>query len=941
MPVTIAIVSSLQGNAWVKRPNGDVIALEEGDSLEVGDIVITADGALVTLQFADGRPGVTLVDAQQVSLPEDMGQGDASSVEILDQQQVTELLRLLESEVPDLLEAIEAPGVGESGGGAEEGFDFVRLLRISESVDPQSYSFGGVGAVESLEPVESGGTPVADDEEVFLAEGEPDLPPVEEGEGSVSAGDNSVVEGSGQSVTGSVAVTAPAGVARVAVSGVDVSGASAASPVLIDGQHGTLAITGFDPDTGTIDYVYTEDGQPADHSAGDDSVFDRFEVVVTDNRGAQASDSLDIAIVDSVPTALDDDALIGEDSSVPLTGSVLGNDDPGEDGLATVSFLSTQGRYGSLIDNGDGTWSYSVDSDSAPVQALKDGDTLSETFSYTITDGDGDSDTATLTITIKGDDDAPPTVTIPDRNGPSDGADPNEAGAGEHSVVEGSKATVTGTMTVAAEAGITDVSLGGEDITGARAGDDTTHVTLEGAHGSVTVTHFDGASGQITYTYTEDGEAADHRGSDPVLDSFVLQVTDNEGDVASDSLDINILDTVPLAEDDAARVGEDSSAPVSGDLLDNDLARADGLSFEGFDDTSAKYGTFTDHGDGTWSYSVNTVNAAVQALDDGEHLLETFNYTVRDADGDISTATLTVLIDGSTDGDPNVVIQDSDGDVTAGDNSVVEGSGETASGATLLTASAGIGSATIAGSDITKATADNPVVIETDQGKLEIIGFDNGAVDYRYTENSQGADHSAGDDSVVDRFEVVVTDTAGESRSDSLDINILDTEPEAVADTTSTGEDTPVSYNVVNNDDGTSDTQGADGATLTTVALRNPSQGSVSFTSDGNVTFTPAAGFEGQAVIDYTLTDGDGDTASSTLTVTVAADSTPTIDPSGPDGDPATADGAYSVQEAGLDGGAGQSPGSNAASNSETTDGQFKSSTGNDDLVRYEVKDKD
>ncbi|WP_108447829.1 retention module-containing protein [Halomonas sp. BN3-1] len=942
MPVTIATVSSLQGNAWVKRPNGDVIALEEGDRLEVGDIVITADGALVTLQFADGRPAVTLVDAQQVSLPEEMGQGDASSVEVLDQEQVAELLRLLESEVPDLLEAIEAPGVGESGGGAEEGFDFVRLLRISESVDPQSYSFGGAGAVESLEPVEGGGTPVADDEEVFLAEGEPDLPPIEEGEGSVSAGDNSVVEGSGQSVTGSVTVTAPAGVARVAVSGVDVSGASAATPVLIDGQHGTLAITGFDPDTGTIDYVYTEDGQPADHSAGDDSVFDRFEVVVTDNRGAQASDSLDIAIVDSVPTALDDDALIGEDSSVPLTGSVLGNDDPGEDGLATVSFLSTQGRYGSLIDNGDGTWSYSVDSDSAPVQALKDGDTLSETFSYTITDGDGDSDTATLTITIKGDDDAPPTVTIPDRNGPSDGADPNEAGAGEHSVVEGSKATVTGTMTVAAEAGITDVSLGGEDITGARAGDDTTHVTLEGAHGSVTVTHFDGASGQITYTYTEDGEAADHRGSDPVLDSFVLQVTDNEGDVASDSLDINILDTVPLAEDDAARVGEDSSAPVSGDLLDNDLARADGLSFEGFDDTSAKYGTFTDHGDGTWSYSVNTVNAAVQALDDGEHLLETFNYTVRDADGDISTATLTVLIDGSTDGDPNVVIQDSDGDVTAGDNSVVEGSGETVSGAMLLTASAGIGTATIAGSDITKATADNPVVIETDQGKLEIIGFDNGAVDYRYTENSQGADHSAGDDSVVDRFEVVVTDTAGESRSDSLDINILDTEPEAVADTTSTGEDTPVSYNVLKNDDGTSDTQGADGATLTEARVQGgDSVGSVSFTSDGNVTFTPAAGFEGQAVIDYTLTDGDGDTAASTLTVTVAADSTPTIDPSGPDGDPTTADGAYSVQEAGLDGGADQSPGSNAASNSETTSGQFKSSTGNDALARYEVKDKD
>ncbi|MBS8270729.1 hypothetical protein DYI26_18655, partial [Halomonas litopenaei] len=175
-----------------------------------------------------------------------------------------------------------------------------------------------------------------------------------------------------------------------------------------------------------------------------------------------------------------------------------------------------------------------------------------------------------------------------------------------------------------------------------------------------------------------------------------------------------------------------------------------------------------------------------------------------------------------------------------------------------------------------------------------------------------------------------------------LTIAIGDDGPSAVADTTSTAEDTAVSYNVLSNSDDTSDTQGADGATLTAASVQGgASVGSVSFASNGEITFTPADGFEGKAVIDYTLTDGDGDTAASTLTVTVAADSTPTIDPSGPDGDPTTADGAYSVQEAGLDGGAGQSPGSNAASNSETTDGQFKSSTGNDDLVRYEVKDKD
>ena len=42
-------------------------------------------------------------------------------------------------------------------------------------------------------------------------------------------------------------------------------------------------------------------------------------------------------------------------------------------------------------------------------------------------------------------------------------------------------------------------------------------------------------------------------------------------------------------------------------------------------------------------------NAAVQALDDGQKLTETFQYTMQDADGDQSSATLTITINGSND----------------------------------------------------------------------------------------------------------------------------------------------------------------------------------------------------------------------------------------------------------------------------------------------------
>jgi hypothetical protein len=68
---------------------------------------------------------------------------------------------------------------------------------------------------------------------------------------------------------------------------------------------------------------------------------------------------------------------------------------------------------------------------------------------------------------------------------------------------------------------------------------------------------------------------------------------------------------------------------------------------------------------------------------------------------------------------------------------------------------------------------------------------------------------------------------------------------------------------VTNNDsDLDGDTLIVTGTTLT------GGQGSVSH-RDGTVTFTPAANFNGNATIAYTISDGNGGTASAVLTVTV------------------------------------------------------------------------
>ncbi|MCJ8288022.1 retention module-containing protein, partial [Halomonas sp.] len=261
-----------------------------------------------------------------------------------------------------------------------------------------------------------------------------------------------------------------------------------------------------------------------------------------------------------------------------------------------------------------------------------------------------------------------------------------------------------------------------------------------------------------------------------------------------------------------------------------------------------------------------------------------------------------------------------------------------ASGSFGVSAPDGLSFITVGGSgpislDRLNGLSGNPLTIETPLGSLTLTSYSGddtgGSVAYTYdlTDNvDNDSVDGATDDGVVDSIEISAVDSDGSTTSGTLDIAILDDAPEAVDDATTTGEDTAVTYNVLVNTDGTSDVQGADGASVTAASLRNPSQGSVSFDSDtGEVTFTPVAGFEGDAVIDYTIRDADGDTSDAVFTVTVAADSTPTV--SVPDESPDAEGGQFSVSEAGLPGG------SAAGDGSQSTGGSLPITTGGDSLA--------
>ncbi|WP_405278078.1 VCBS domain-containing protein [Cobetia sp. Ld8] len=712
--------------------------------------------------------------------------------------------------------------------------------------------------------------------------------------------DNSVTEATGDTVTGSFTVAAEAGIDTVTIGGIDISDAST-TPVVITTVEGVLSVTGYDADTGTVTYSYVEDGASEDHTGGD--ITDSFTVVVTDITGQSSTDSLDIAILDTAPVANADARNIGEDTTTALDGNVIDGASDTADTLGADATTVTDvdgstvtadaaavvtGDYGTLTLEADGSYSYVLDTTNPAVQSLDDGESLADVFSYTITDADGDASSTTLTITVDGSTDGAPTIT--DISEPVD-----------NSVTEATGDTVTGSFTVAATAGVAAVTIGGIDISDAS----TTPVEITTVEGVLSVTGYDADTGTVTYSYAEDGASEDHSDGD-ITDSFSVVVTDITGQSTTDSLDIAILDTAPVANADTRNIGEDTTTALDGNVIDGASDTADTLGADATSVTSVtpdggsasavtaddatvvtgSYGTLTLNSDGSYSYVLDTTNPAVQSLDDGASLTDVFSYTITDADGDTSSTTLTITVDGSTDGAPTVTLEDKE---------VTEATGATLTDTFTVSAEAGVATVTINGSDITGATEDSPVVIpgaDGDEGTLTITGYDSdsGTVSYTYVEDGTAADHSAGDNSVFDNFAVVVTDLAGQSTSESLDVKILDTAPTANPDERTIDEDATdeLTGNVIDGANDTADTLGADtpfmvcklddkgiadggSATVTgdygTLTLN--SDGSYTYVLDTTKTQSLADGAQAEDVFTYVLEDSDGDTSTTTLTINI------------------------------------------------------------------------
>ncbi|MDI3393797.1 retention module-containing protein [Pseudomonas sp. V98_8] len=700
---------------------------------------------------------------------------------------------------------------------------------------------------------------------------------------------------------GTFTVNAPDGLQSLSISGVSIISGGVVQPLPISGTTGlgsTLTVTGFDPATGVVSYSYTlnyTDTHP--NADGANSITENFEVIAIDADGSEARGEINVKIVDDLPTANPDATSVVEGGTV--TGNVLSNDVGGADGSGGGVVGVRAGNdtstpvHGGLNSQINGTYGYlTLDAAGNAVYHSYpnsvSGPGASDVFTYTLRDADGDESTTTVTIDVHNsclvaasDHD----VTVYEKAldlhqdgqdlapGSVNGSQPNSAGETASGTLVGSVHGASGAITY---------SLLSNAI---------------GTYGQLQL-HSDGS-----YTYTLTSPASTmpqvNDGANTLHESFTYQVTDSQGNVATSTIVINIVDDVPTATPDIASVGE--GGYIGGNVLWNDNAGADGqfagggvVGVRAGDDTSTPvHGGLNTQINGTYGYL--TLDAAGNALYhsypnsvSGPGASDVFTYTLRDGDGDESTATITIDVHN------NCFVATSDHDVTVYEKALdlhqdgqdlapgnVNGSQpsspvETASG-TLVGAVHG-GSGAITYSLLSNAIGTYGQLLLHPDGS------------YTYTLTSPASTMPQADDggnTLHESFTYQATDAQGNVATSTIVINIVDDVPTAIIDHTSVGEGGYIGGNVLWNDNAGADGQfagggvvgvraGADTSTPVHGGLNsqiNGTYGYLTLDAAGNALYhsypNSVSGPGASDVFTYTLRDGDGDESTTTIIIDV------------------------------------------------------------------------
>ncbi|WP_318011237.1 DUF5801 repeats-in-toxin domain-containing protein [Mesorhizobium sp. ESP-6-2] len=650
--------------------------------------------------------------------------------------------------------------------------------------------------------------------------------------------------------------------------------------------------------------------QPVSHPVHDDAATGATETAFEDNLGftvtATVTDADNSTGTTSFTVAIDDDTPVAQNYAGAAFAEGSGAHDIGDavtllgigagaDGLQGtlqgLAFTNQGTTGGTLSIDGAGHLIYT-----APANVTS-ASTVTETFSYTVSDKDGDTVTRQVTFGVSdgagpvaG---APITLALDDQN-LADGSTPG-ATSDQHSIT-----FTPGSDAIASIAFGTDLTgLNAANLTWERMSD--TQILGKDTGSGVTVVTLDlsvaGNVGTVTATLNDNYDTHPDITLDDLVDLGHVGVvaTDTDGTQATGTVNVTVSDDVPTASAEASQAVAEG-ATVTGTL--DFVTGADGAMVTHINGTALTFGlngwtdaidigagTIKVKADGSYSF---TAGASVN--NDGGAVPVNATYTVTDGDGDTSTAGLAFTITdgaGPAAGDPITLALD---DQNLADGSTPAGPDTAASTITFTPGSDAIASIAF-GTDLTGLNTANltwtrisGTQIVGKDGAVTVVTLDltvasNVATVTATLNDNYDAHPGLNADDLVNlgHVGVVATDTDGTQATGTVNVTVSDDVPTAVNDTwASTITGPTVLTGLLANDKFGADGVDTDNApTPGQVVVTNGAHGTVTYNNDGTFTYTPTGVYVGSDSFSYTIKDGDGDTSTATVTLNVQTNTVP------------------------------------------------------------------
>jgi VCBS repeat-containing protein len=643
----------------------------------------------------------------------------------------------------------------------------------------------------------------------------------------------------------------------------------------------TITNVAANTNDGTVNWDYSIAEGAIDFLGAGESVTATFTITVTDDEGATAEQDVTITITGSNDTpeiqvvdvtggvtdvaeasqsAAQDAAVLQTTGSITFTDVDLTDRPVATEATKTVVGAAQGGGVLALTaaqqaaieaaftitnvaaNTNDGTvnWDYSIAE--GAIDFLGAGESVTATFTITVTDDEGATAEQDVTITITGSNDTPEIQVVDVTGGVTDVAEASQSAAQDAAVLQ-----TTGSITFT-DVDLTDRPVATEatkTVVGAAQGGGVLALTaaqqaaIEAAF-TITNVAANTNDGTVNWDYSIAEGAIDFLGAgESVTATFTITVTDDEGATAeqdvtititgsNDTPEIQVVDVTggvtdvaeasqSAAQDAAVLQTTGSITFTDVDLTDRPVAteatktvvgaaQGGGVLALTAAQQAAIEAAFTitnvaaNTNDGTvnWDYSI--AEGAIDFLGAGESVTATFTITVTDDEGATAEQDVTITITGSND-TPEIQVVD----VTGGVTDVAEASQSAAQDAAVLQTT---GSITFTDVDLT----DRPVATEATKtvvgaaqggGVLALTAAQQAAIEAAFTITNAAANTNDGTvnwdysiaegaidflgagESVTATFTITVTDDEGATAEQDVTITITGSNDTPEIDATS------------------------------------------------------------------------------------------------------------------------------------------------------------